>query len=107
MTTTIDRRSVLLGSASVAATLAIGDDQLSHEELRLLAMSVGVPSSMEDYNRTRTFAPGSDQKKMIDSLTDRGFFTQTENSSPNADCDYFVVPTEKGLAALRAAGVDV
>ncbi len=105
--TTIDRRSMLLGSVSVAAVLATGGDSPTVDELRLLAMAVGVPSEMEDYNRTRTFEPGSDEKKMIDSLTDRGFFTKHENYNSSADCDYFVTPTEKCLIALRTAGVEV
>jgi len=104
----INRRSMLLGSASAAVTVIVstnGGDSLTQDELRLLAMSVGVPSSVDDYNRTHTFAPGTDGKKTMDSLTDRGLFVERENNNPNANCDYFVEITEKGLSALRAAGV--
>jgi hypothetical protein len=104
----MNRREVLLGSVSAVALTVTGGDSPTVDELRLLAIAVAPRSaSKEGYNRDRTVGPGTNEKKMIDSLIDRGFFSSRDNHDPDIECDYIVEPTKKGLIALRAAGVTV
>lgn len=103
----IDRRSLLLGSVVAVAMVTVGES-LSHGELRLLARAAApVSPSVDDYNRDRIINKGTEEKKLLDSLIERGFFRSEDNSNPNIECDNFVVLTDKGRAALRTAGVPV
>ncbi len=104
----IDRRSMLFGSVSAAILTAVKLPELTQDELSLIIVAAGpTASSIEEYNRTRIVKNGTEAKEMIDSLIARGYFTRNHTDNPNADCDYFVEPTKKGLAAIRVAGVDV
>jgi DNA-binding MarR family transcriptional regulator len=98
----INRRSVLLGSVSAAVLTTTKLPELTQDELSLIAVAARPRlSSVEEYNRTRIIKNGTEAKQMIDSLVARGYFTCERTTNPNADCDYFVRPTEKGLAILR------
>lgn len=106
------RRDVLVASVAVSVGGVLAEIPLTHDELRVLAMTATPAETWagreHEYaaDPDRVVDPGSRLHRIVLDLEARGLVAVTP-TPPDRDWDWTAKATPIGIAALRRAGVEV